>query len=163
MTDQQALDLHPFFRRMTGQVVWALFDEMGVDPADTDAFLELYAAERAAAADLVRRMMDGALDGGFLELVAAPRTVDDPSAPCADCRTLAGRVIPVDANNRMGAVVCLPPFALGCRLSVAEFGAEFGALPGRVGVMTADMRPDRSLECPSGDLFRQPWSQRRSR
>lgn len=147
------IEAHPTLRRLSGQVIWCMFEEADAALEDIQSFLDRYEAIKAHTTALVAK----ALDPAHAPLVRL--TVSGPGPSCASCQRLHGTVLRLDGPE---AVRFLPPFALGCRIeaeSVAQQDeAALAHLP----------RVDRQQSAPPCDLvcgewiFSQVWHQDKS-
>lgn len=114
------IDRHPVLRRLSGQVIFRMLEEEGLDEARIGAALDCFEAAKAAHLDLLRRAADPQERAArpWVLLRADP---EDPAAPvCADCAALRHAVIPADHPD---LAELLPPYGLGCGLC-AELAAD---------------------------------------
>lgn len=99
--------MHPLFKRLSGQVIWALLEEAELDPDAIDAFMDRFEKLRAETLSLLDELDN---EGGALEIVA--RNATCPA--CESCASLVGRCIPGDVPAPYSL---MPPYGLGCRLT----------------------------------------------
>lgn len=94
---------HPLYSRLSGEVVWGLYEEQGFDAHDCgkamDAFIE---AMHATVATMDRLERD---PRAFLAVKAG-------DTACPGCTAFSGRA--VQASNPAW-LQCLPPFGVGCK------------------------------------------------
>lgn len=137
---------HPLFSRLSGQVIWLLFEEQNARPQDCDAFLERYLAWREDALTTMAR------------LEANPQSalrirVADADNACADCQRYNNTMLPANDPDLLHH---LPPYSLGCRCR-AEYVTPDEA---QIALTTAKRPPQpiRRLHCPSGWFFSVLWA-----
>jgi len=153
-SDKDLLQEHPLFARLSGQVVWYLFEERGFAPEDIDGFMLRFEALKAETAALLRQVRGPDNRGGWLLL---ERAVDAASgAVCPACSRYSGACAPLDAPEILAFV---PPFSLGCRLrGRVVSAADFERLaPRPVRRDLALPRPVSRLVCDNDWIFRRPW------
>lgn len=134
---KQLLAEHPLFKRLTGQVVWTLLEEAGLDPDAIDAFMDRYELLKVATIDLLKELDE---EGGALEIVE-----DGAKGPaCKSCQQLVGWCIPGDVPQ---PVRLMPPYGLGCRLRARHLlPAElFGNTEARLLLNTDDLPQEGPL------------------
>ncbi|MFW5733831.1 MAG: hypothetical protein ACOCWR_02115 [Oceanidesulfovibrio sp.] len=148
---KQLLAEHPLFKRLTGQVVWTLLEEAGVDPGHIDPFMDRFEALKAETLAQLKTLDE---EGGALAIVEAPGA----GPVCDGCARLAGHCIPGDVPD---PIRLMPPYGLGCRLRARHLQpAELFANTGARLLLDADDLPrhgplcSRALEC--GDLAQWP-------
>ncbi|BBD06760.1 hypothetical protein [Desulfovibrio ferrophilus] len=105
-TTAQLLDRHPLLRRLSGQIVWLMFEEHDADPDDIQAFLDRMQPVMNGSAELIEAILSGE------ELYARIRR-DGKGVPCEKCTAMEGKAI---ALHQEGAEQLLPPYGLGCPL-----------------------------------------------
>lgn len=154
MQDKELLQQHPLFKRISGQVVWLLFEEHHAPQAAVDAFFVDLETRRAETLDVMQRLLQAtdADEPPCLQIKVLHDVGDEP--PCARCRAMADLVIPANHPRLMDY---MPPFGLGCRARARYLGAQAarpflvrqeGRLPNP---------PGHELHCPSEWLFRHDW------
>lgn len=128
---KQLLAEHPLFKRLTGQVVWTLLEEAGLDPDAIDAFMDRYERLKAETIALIKELDE---EGGALQII---RDGSERSA-CDSCNLLVGHCIPGDVIH---PIRLMPPYGLGCRLRVRHLPpAElFGNTEARLLLETEDL------------------------
>lgn len=156
MLDKHLLDLHPLLSRLSGEVIWMLFEEEGVDASRIDSFFAFFEQELRETVELIRRLSAPEnLDAVFVRIERNPELAaiagDIPA--CPTCAALAGKVIPAATP---GLMRWLPPFSLGCRLRAVCISADEAANAQRLSLDASP--PDIRLACESGWLFRTDWS-----
>ena len=104
-------DAHHLYRRISGAVVWGLLEECGLDDTYASAFLDAHLKEM----HYILTVMDACERGD-----AAYFTFFVHEPGCAWCTTYADKIVAIgDADWRN----CLPPFAVGCRMSCRALSA----------------------------------------
>jgi hypothetical protein len=121
----QLQELHPLFRRLSGQVVWLLFEERGVPEAEIQAFSDLYEAEKRRSLELLAAALDR---GDYTHLLLEKARQEEI---CRYCASAADSVIPLDDPELPSM---FPPYGLGCAirprlLTLREFSALERPLP----------------------------------
>lgn len=104
---KELMSRHPLFKRLTGQVVWTLLEEAGLDPDAIDAFMSRFEKLRAETLDLLDELDN---EGGALEITEHSTIC----ASCESCAGLVGHCIPGDVPD---PIRLMPPYGLGCRLT----------------------------------------------
>ena len=140
------LDLHPLFRRLSGEVVWLMFEEHDADPEDIQAFMD-------DMHDLLRgttKLIEASLSG---ERVRARIVAEGNRRPCEACARILGKTI---ALEREGAEKLLPPYALGCPLRAKIITTDHDA-PDPDDLLQPDQAPHGELICGEW-IFAHPWS-----
>ncbi len=152
---------HPLFSRLTGQVIWLLFEEHKASQEDIDAFMEHYLAWRAEQLGVMAGLE--ANRGAYLRITTDPPTdglaTDGYIAsrpPCKHCRSLNGAILPASHPD---VIRCLPPFALGCRCRAELITAD--RIPENAPLIFSCEMPRRELYCTSEWIFSVPWAKRR--
>lgn len=154
------LEAHPTLRRLSGQVVWCLFEDAESPAAHAQAFLDRYEAVKAATLPLVAVALAAEARKPAPEndtADAAPWVrirVDGPGPACAACMALDGRCLRLDGP---GALAFLPPFALGCPARAERLPGAPG--PGAPLVDRAAPSPHGRLVCGEW-VFTHPWADR---
>lgn len=155
-TPAALLEAHPTLRRLSGQVVWCLFEDAETPAAHAQAFLDRYEATKAEALPLLAAAL--AAPGAPGGEDAAPWVrirVDGPGPACAACAALDGRCLRLDGP---GALAFLPPFALGCPARAERLPGAPG--PGAPLVDRAAPSPHGRLVCGQW-IFTHPWADAR--
>ena len=113
-------DAHHLYRRISGSVVWGLLEECGLDDTCVSAFLDEHNKEMHYIISLMEECERG--ETTFFTFFA-----HEPG--CAWCTSYADKIISIgDAGWRN----CLPPFAVGCRMSCCALSVlEIQALSSR--------------------------------
>ncbi len=155
MEDKDLLRQHLLFKRLSGQIVWYLFEERHVASEEIDAFFTYLEACRVETLDAMRRLLHPSSDANevFLLVEIRPGTEDAP--PCARCGRMNGLLIPADHPD---ILAYMPPYGLGCRararvLSRLEAEPYFSTQP-----ETLPDPPGHELHCPTEWIFRHNWS-----
>lgn len=155
-TPAALLEAHPTLRRLSGQVVWCMFEEADSPAAHAQAFLDRYEAVKAGVLPLVAAALEAGEPGRAEDAAPWVRLrVDGPGTPCAACAALDGRCLRLDGP---GALAFLPPFALGC-LARAE-RLPGAPRPGEPLVDRASPSPHGRLLCGEW-IFTHPWADAR--
>lgn len=99
---------HPLYARLSGDVVWGIFEENGYDEAACGTAMD----------DFFARMNDILQSMNALEKNKARCfTLHPDDAQCQECHALAGQVI---ATSTPDWRRFLPPFAVGCTVRCVE-------------------------------------------
>jgi hypothetical protein len=151
---------HPLFSRLTGQVIWLLFEEHKASSEDIDAFMEHYLAWRDEQLTVMAALE--ANRSAYLRITTDPpaNNSDDGYTamrpPCKHCRALHGAILPASHPD---LIRCLPPFALGCRCRAEIISAE--EVPENAPLIFTSEMPRYELHCASEWIFSVPWAKRR--
>lgn len=146
LTPAQILDRHPLFRRLSGQIVWYMFEEHEARDIDTEAFMDRMEAQREEVLEQVELALEQ--EEMFVKISTASGTV-----PCEHCAQMTGRYIDLSTP---GAERLLPPYALGCPLK-GELLPPTQPAPDK----ESTLQPDDAV--PHGELicgewiFTHPW------
>jgi hypothetical protein len=105
------LEMHPLYRRLSGQVIWLLFEEREAPEARINAFLERYEAQKRRNLELMAQAMSGGGGSGPSHLLFC---LDREHDVCGPCRALAGKAMPLGSPDMAR---WFPPFGLGCAIS----------------------------------------------
>lgn len=140
------IEAHPVLRRLTGQVIWVMFEEAEATPEAIQAFLDRYEQVKAETLPLV----EAALDPGAAPLVRIE--TDGPGRRwCEHCARMHDKLLRLDGPQ---ALAFLPPYSMGCR---ARAVAADDAAP------DTQETVDRAADAPPGKLlcgewvFSHPW------
>lgn len=148
-TPASLLDRHPVLRRLSGQVIFRLLEEEGLDETRIAAALDAFEAAKAAHLNLLRRAADPA------ERAARPWVLLRlaPASPaCAGCSILAHGVLPAD---HPGLAELLPPYGLGCALAAdLASDADLAGLDPASRPLDPARLPARTLFCAARGLDR---------
>ncbi len=152
---------HPLFSRLTGQVIWLLFEEHKASSEDIDAFMEHYLAWRNEQLSVMAALE--ANRGAYLRITTDPPVNTGNDAPhiasrppCKHCRSLHGAILPASHPD---IIRCLPPFALGCRCRAELITSE--QVPPNAPLIFSCEMPRRELHCASEWIFSVPWAKHR--
>lgn len=157
MHDKELLERHPLFRRLSGQIVWYLFEERDIPPETIDAYFASLEACRIETLDLMRRLLDPPADLGRVHLHVRLVPGDENAPPCPRCGRMHDILIPADHPRLLEY---LPPYGLGCRargrlLAEAEAAHLLTRQPAEL-----PEPPGHELSCPSEWLFEYDWTSR---
>jgi len=144
------LEMHPLYRRLSGQVIWLLFEEREAPEVRINAFLERYEAQKRRNLELMARALNGGdVSGGPSHLLFHLEREHDV---CGPCRALAGKALPLSTPD---LARWFPPFGLGCAISpVLLSRTEYEALnPLPTGTAAP---PEPGLMCGEW-VFSHPW------
>ncbi len=153
---KQLLAQHPLLSKLSGQVVWMLFEEEGVDAACIDSFFDYFGRMLGDTVALMRRVQNPQDQGAaFVRLEPDPELVAFAGTipMCSRCAALSGLVLPSDSPDLFR---WLPPYSLGCRLRPVCISAEEAALAPRL--PAGSPPPTIRLVCESNWLFDTDWS-----
>lgn len=142
---KECAEQHPLFRRLTGQVVWLLFEEQGAAPENIDAFMEALLSMRKQQLEVMATLMQNP------ELLLRI-TVAEQGPPCTQCAIYDGGLLPASHPNLL---LWLPPFSLGCRCRMEAVPPD--ALPTHAVQLAQLPLPEHMLCCPSEWLFHHRW------
>ncbi|SKA69295.1 hypothetical protein [Desulfobaculum bizertense] len=145
----EVVECHPLIRRLSGQVIWCMFEEYDANPGDIQAFLDRYDKRKTRTLEIIARAKSGdpTLAGIRLELTL-------PAKACPICRRLSGKFIPV-SDERFYSF--LPPFGLGCAARAVALSPEELKEQKAEDSLTDEELPPCELLC--GDwIFTHPWS-----
>lgn len=158
MDPQELAKLHPLFTRLTGQVIWTLFEESGASPQAADAFMDRYLAWREACLRAVEPVLlkDPAMPPYIQVLADGAAWGRAPGKVCPSCAALDGLVIDTSHPH---AVRFLPPYSLGCRARpLALSHAAFAALASPQMVDLDAEPPRRKLTCDTDWILDHAWA-----
>ncbi|NJB67641.1 hypothetical protein GGQ74_001281 [Desulfobaculum xiamenense] len=145
------IESHPLVRRLSGQIIWCMFEEYDAAPEDIQAFLDLYDAERARALSAVSRIVAPTADDNTGGIMIRLR---DTGHVCPFCEALNGRFLPVGHPELLHF---LPPFGLGCAAYAEVLTREqVAALPAAQRIDTS-LVPPCDLTCGEW-IFTRTWS-----
>ncbi len=156
MLDKKLLARHPLLSKLSGEVIWMLFEEEGVDAKTIDSFFDYFGRLLRETVALMGRLLDPDDTGAsYFRIRQCPEIVAFAGAApfCSSCATLSGLVIPVSQPD---FTRWLPPYSLGCRLRAECLSAEEAA--GARMVAPDAMPPAINLVCDSGWIFHGDWS-----
>ena len=149
---QELASRHPLFNRLTGQVIWLLFEERGIEPPVIDAFMGRYLAWRERHLEILRPVLEQrAEDTPYIQIQTRPG-----SGACASCASLNGLILPVGSPLARNF---LPPYSLGCRTSAVLLSrAAFNSLPNPRLVDDTIPLPRPKLHCDDDWIFHADWT-----
>jgi hypothetical protein len=180
MDMKQLSDMHPLYSRLTGQVIWLLFEENDARQEDIDAFMDLVLQRKERELDTMRALLENPALYLRVELQDVPclsgniQSRDElsgdmlpPGSPCgiqtalppacSCCAALHGHVLPASHPQLLRY---MPPYGLGCRCTPRAITAqEATGAP----LLTAKPLPPQKLHCDSGWLFHMCWAQHTAR
>jgi hypothetical protein len=103
---------HHLYKRVSGEIVWALLEENGINTDYASVFLDDFLSEMhylISVMDQLEKNTDA-----FFTFVAH-------EAVCASCNPFVGKIVSAgDADWRK----CLPPFAVGCHITCQILSAD---------------------------------------
>jgi len=147
MTTAQLLDRHPLLRRLSGQIIWLMFEEHDIDPDVIQAFLDSMQPVLHGSAEIIEAAMSG-------EELYARIVTQGERIPCEACSRMVGKAI---ALGNQGAEALLPPYGLGCplRAEIIPPGQE----PAAGEILAPDAAtPHGHLICGEW-IFTHPWDE----
>lgn len=97
---------HPLYKRLSGESVWVFLEELGLDEAQCELFMDAFFRQM----DHILACMD-ALES---DPHRAMRITGNAEACCTACAACAGRRLLPDSDPGYGDL--LPPFGIGCPL-----------------------------------------------
>lgn len=122
---------HPLYTRLSGDVVWGLFEETGCTAEQCGGLMDAFIEEMHNIIDSMA-VLERAEVSAFV--------LDVPESACENCRALHGIRVPLAYANWRDL---LPPFAVGC---LARLRLEKDCPASAF--FTAPKRPDCALLCP---------------
>ncbi|THB67896.1 MAG: hypothetical protein D6E12_07630 [Desulfovibrio sp.] len=156
-TTIELAQLHPLFRRLTGQVAWTLFEEHEVDAETIGRFMDRSMAWLEYCLGILRPVLTQAPDmPPYIQILVDGKAWSaEDTTPCPTCSALHGAVID---TSHARAVSFLPPYALGCRARPKALSLEdFHALA-EPWLLDLDAEPPaQKFTCDRDWLFSHPW------
>ncbi|MFI3270484.1 MAG: hypothetical protein R3Y11_00015 [Pseudomonadota bacterium] len=160
----QFIEQHPMFRRLSGQVIWALLEENDASQEECGLFMDTFYERFQAMVRVLARTKSH--PSGYIRITAGKAHDILPTAlptgaegckGCVGCSSLAGTIYPASMPK---LIEHLPPYSIGCSL-----GMEFlKALPelseakaaNKADVIVQDALPEVSYQlcCPRRPLSR---------
>lgn len=138
--------MHPLYARMTGQVVWVMFEEREIDPEIIDGFMSEYVTTRETALVTLGALLDP--DSPITHFRIEKRCdLPLPDPFCRECAALEGKIIPVSRGDMLRF---FPPFSLGCRLRAAP-------VPENEPIDQNALLPEDAAPPPSGLYCKDEW------
>lgn len=163
MDMKQLSEKHPLYSRLTGQVIWVLFEENDAEQDDIDIFMDLCLKRKERDLQVLQKLLDNPALYLKVQLEDIPCLHDakgnctakhpDLPAPCAHCAAVNGRVIPASHPDMLKY---LPPYGLGCRCTPLAITAEEAE---GAPLLTDAPLPLHKLHCDSGWLFHMHWKE----
>lgn len=148
LTPAQILDRHPLFRRLSGQIVWYMFEENEAREEDLHAFMDRINDLREEVLEQTELALEK--EEMFLRIEQ-----HGPQAPCERCAKLVGKHIQLNMEQ---SEKMLPPYALGCPLKGELVPPSEGA-PDANEILSADADiPHGELICGEW-IFTHPWAE----
>lgn len=142
---------HPLFSRLSGQVIWYLFEERDIPVPVIEAFMDKVIVWLRQWVDLLRPILEDEPGApGFLRIHLAKTR--GAGQACSFCQGLEGKILRLNEPN---ARRFLPPYSVGCRTR-AELLHE--APPDAVFLDTTVLTPPKRLHCDTDWLFEQDWT-----
>lgn len=111
------IEQHPMFRRLSGQVIWALLEENDASQEECGLFMDTFYERFQNLVRVLARTKSH--PHGFIRIIAGPahdKLHDEgPCTGCTGCDSLAGAIYPANMPN---LIEHLPPYSIGCSLSM---------------------------------------------
>jgi hypothetical protein len=101
-------ELHPLYRRLSGQVIWLMFEEHEAPEKHIGAFLERYERLKRENLELLALALETPSE--FTHLLLEPARTGHI---CSKCAAVSGAAVEL---NRIDPARRFPPFGLGCAL-----------------------------------------------
>lgn len=106
------------FRRLSGQVIWALLEENDASQDECGVFMDIFYARFQNLVRVLAKTKSH--PDGYIRITAGPahdRLSETSGAcvGCSGCNALAGNIYPASMTN---LIEHLPPYSLGCSLSM---------------------------------------------
>lgn len=128
---------HPLYRRLSGDVIWALYEEQGFTQEECGIAMDAFIAQmHNVLAVMARIEEDKNLFLGF----------EYRQRGCEQCAGLAGKAVPgSDPEWRR----CLPPYAVGCSVDCIALDKQELLQRGvTIEASSTLLLPERPLMCP---------------
>lgn len=156
MEDKELLQQHPLFKKLSGQIVWYMFEERGTPQEDIDAFFIHLEVCKVEALDVMRRLLESVDDEepAWLRVEVRPGTEDAP--PCPRCLAVKGLLLPA---NHPRLLEYLPPYSVGCRARGHVLSARDAAEMGGEQSPELPPPPGHLLHCPTEWIFEHKWQE----
>lgn len=147
---KELIESHPLYRRLSGQVIWLMFEERGADENDIQAFLDVYETGKRKNLELMAEALN-ARNGykGLMLFTARNQRL------CERCRNVSGAAVDLSRADIAG---WFPPFGLGCAVRAGLLGKdEWAEIDPVDRIPTGQTPPETELVC--GDwIFSYPWA-----
>ncbi len=157
MDDKELMRRHPLFKRLSGEVVWLMFEERDIPPESIDAYFSCLEGVRVETLDVMRRLLSPPSDAGKVYLQVTLRPGDEKAQPCARCGRMRNILIPADHPR---ILEYMPPYGLGCRATGRVLNEQEAApLLEKQGSELPEP-PGHELSCPSEWIFEYDWTRR---
>ena len=105
---------HPLYSRLSGEAIWVFLEDMGLTPEQCDAFMAAFFRQM----DQVLAVMD-IMDENPHVHAAITCGKYSPEHVCSACRQRCEKVI---SSEQPEWIQSLPPFGIGCPLSLLQAG-----------------------------------------
>ncbi len=102
---------HPLYSRLSGEVVWGLYEELGYSVEDCGKAMDVF-LEQMCEILLVMDALEAKSEGCFI--------LEFSNSECAGSQNISERVIPVSKADWRKF---LPPFAVGCNAAIKMLNA----------------------------------------
>lgn len=99
---------HPLYKRLSGESVWVFLEELGLDEAQCERFMDAFFRQM----DNILSCMQALEEQPQLSLRIAGRA----EACCARCAACTGHLLRMDGDP--SCITLLPPFGIGCPLGL---------------------------------------------
>lgn len=156
MQDKELLLQHPLFKKLSGQIVWYMFEERDVPPEDVDSFFTHLEACRVETLDAMRHLLHPPSDDESACLLIEVRQGREAPPPCSRCKAMDGVVLPADHPRLLEY---MPPYSVGCRARARVISSERGAKLLEKQGNSLPEPPGYELHCPSEWIFSHDWSE----
>lgn len=156
MQDKELLQQHPLFKKLSGQIVWYMFEERDVPPEDIDAFFTHLESCRVETLDVMRRLLRPSSDTGEVYLRVEVVQGKEAPPPCSRCKVMDGIVLSASHPKLMEY---MPPYSVGCRARARIIDGERAqAILERQGDSLPEP-PEHQLHCPTEWIFSHKWDE----
>lgn len=154
VADPSLLQLHPLLSRLSGQVVWCLLEERGVEPDAVHAFMDGFEALKRETSLLLEKLMQAKES---IVLRIKPVVELEAYPLCPDCLLFSGMHLCIGPDEKEAALRFLPPFGLGCplRAEIVE-GCDPTSVPHMERLDLSTATPTVRLHCDSDRIFTAP-------
>jgi len=156
MEDKELLQQHPLFKKLSGQIVWYMFEERGTPQDQIDAFFTHLEACRVETLEAMRRLLRHEDDEEPRWMLVEVRQGAESAPPCARCRAMDGILIRADDPRLLEY---LPPYSVGCRARALVVTAEHARERLARNPRSLPSPPGHMLHCPSEWIFEHAWEE----
>lgn len=151
MEDKDLLQQHPLFKKLSGQIVWYMFEERETPQEEIDEFFTHMEACRVETLKAMRQLLDpSSSDGEAPWLLVEVEHGPEPAPPCERCKSMHGKLLPPDHPRLLEY---MPPYSVGCRARPRAISAEQARERLEANPQLLPEPPGHMLHCPSEWMF----------